>query len=320
MAAYWCYKYSLNEDVTVISFREFHDRKDDIRPTISMCLQNPFVSEKLVAHGINESSYLDFLKGNYFTKEMLAVDFNQVTINLHNYIKGYRIYYRNETHEGFDSGLTTEEKKALVYSSFIGFDANLRFYKCFALNIPKIKQLMIFRILVSNNIFPKGERPTYFGLQTFVHLPHQFLLSTENNKWIWKYRTKNESYKMRSLVRGINIETKRNKKDDTCNELWQEYDDWLIKRHKNETGCNNPYQKQDDSLPMCDTQKLMIHGLFSFFIKERYTYERPCKSMKDVRIEYLESNMKTAEDRNVGEFWFSIKFVDRHLKDIQQTR
>ena len=34
----------------------------------------------------------------------------------------------------------------------------------------------------------------------------------------------------------------------------------------------------------------------------------------------LEEGQTPPEDRNVGEFWFSIKFVDRHLKDIQQTR
>mgnify|MGYP001431180516 CR=1 FL=1 len=68
-----------------------------------------------------------------------------------------------------------------------GTHAILRFRKCFALNIPKIQNLYVFMIILSNNMFINtlGERPTLFGFKTVYHLPQQYLLHGENEKWQW---------------------------------------------------------------------------------------------------------------------------------------
>ena len=319
MCAYWCYKFSSNEDSSVVTYRKFGKRTNDIRPTISMCLNNLVVERRLSRYGVNESAYLSFLKGKTFSKEMLKVDFNDITIDVADYIKGYRMYFKNGSIIKFDDNLAFEDKKSLTHVSFTGITGVYgRFYKCFALNIPQIEGLSIFRILLSNKIFPKGLRPTIYGLMTFVHLPKQFLLTElDKRRWVWPYRGTNESYKMRFLIDDVTIERKRNKKSDTCNDYWKNHDDWITMLHKNETRCNTPYQALHKELPMCDTQEKMRRALFDHYIMENKMYEKPCKTMESFREDYLESTLETKSE---GVFWFSISFASGRFKEIEQIR
>ena len=179
---------------------------------------------------------------------------------------------------------------------------------------------MIFRILLSNKIFPNSERPTKYLFRTFVHLPSQFMLSGHTDKWIWSHRTKYESDKMRFAVRSVDIVRRRNKKQQPCNKDWKKYDEWFIKAYQNETGCNNPYQEHVNNLPKCNTQEEMAHSLIHQTVAERPEYTKPCKTMENVRVDHVESNLENTMEGRLGEFWFSIGFPLNTFKEIGQTR
>ena len=76
LGSYWCYIFSLDEDSSVITYKEFYETEDDIYPTASFCLGNPFSNELLSQYGVNKTTYLDFLRGSYFTKDMLNINNN----------------------------------------------------------------------------------------------------------------------------------------------------------------------------------------------------------------------------------------------------
>ena len=67
LGSYWSYQFALNEDLSVVSYKVFRGTKDDIFPTTSLCLRNPFLKEKLAEYGVNETSYLAFLEGKSIT-------------------------------------------------------------------------------------------------------------------------------------------------------------------------------------------------------------------------------------------------------------
>ena len=66
LCVYWCYAYSLNEDLSVVKYKEFHETNDDVYPTMSFCLRNPFSKEALERLEINETLYTQFLTGTFF--------------------------------------------------------------------------------------------------------------------------------------------------------------------------------------------------------------------------------------------------------------
>ena len=321
MCAYWGHKFTLNKDYSVITYKKFDGEVGDIHPTISFCLKNPFLKNRLAGYGVNISSYLSFLKGHHFAESMLNIDYNNVTIDISDYIKGYRIYFRNGSINKFDSGLSKKEKKTLTFVSFNGISGYQgHFMKCFALNMPKSRDLYIFRILLSNSVFPNSTRPLYNGLRIYFHLPQQFLLSHSWMMWLWPYRASNEYYKMRFLIENVTIMKKRNKSDAKCNQFENNYDDWVIGRHKDKTTCNNPYQKMDERLPMCTNQELMRKGLFDTLTAEKLKLEKPCKMIQAVEWKHVESHIEMLERDNVGQFWLSASLSIPTFKQIEQER
>ena len=93
-------------------------------------------------------------------------------------LKGIDFPFENGSRIQYNSHLNREQIKKLIYVSHNGvqdFDGGV--YKCFALEIPRIPNLLIVRILLSNNIFPNGERPMIGGLRAIYHLFQQFLLA-----------------------------------------------------------------------------------------------------------------------------------------------
>ena len=47
MCVYWGYKFFLDEDLSVIKYRKFHEKENDEHPTVSFCLQDPFLRQSL---------------------------------------------------------------------------------------------------------------------------------------------------------------------------------------------------------------------------------------------------------------------------------
>ena len=74
LCAYWCYKFGLDEELSVIHYTKFFDTNDDVFPTVSLCFRNPFIEGRLATYGINGSLYFDFLAGNLFSKELMRVN------------------------------------------------------------------------------------------------------------------------------------------------------------------------------------------------------------------------------------------------------
>ena len=111
MYVYWIYEFNMNEDLTVVSYREFYQTHDDIFPAVSLYLYNSSLKERLSEYGIKESCYKDFLKEEYFSEKMLQVEYRNVIIDISDLIKGHRIYFINSTIIKFDSGLPHQVKK-----------------------------------------------------------------------------------------------------------------------------------------------------------------------------------------------------------------
>ena len=60
-------QFALNKDVAEIKFREYHDTKDDLYPSITFCHLKPFILDKLQRYSKNLtiSGYKRYLAGNY---------------------------------------------------------------------------------------------------------------------------------------------------------------------------------------------------------------------------------------------------------------
>ena len=47
LVSYWLYQYTLNEDLSELSYKQIHGTNDDVFLTVPLCLGNPFFEEEL---------------------------------------------------------------------------------------------------------------------------------------------------------------------------------------------------------------------------------------------------------------------------------
>ena len=161
---------------------------------------------------------------------------------------------------------------------------------------------------------------SFVNEKVVYHIPQQFLLAGQNSKWVWPYRAANDSYTMRIMVGSVTTMKRRYKHDYRCIDTYTEYDNWVIKHKKNETNCNIPYLELDEKLPMCDRKELIKQGLVDASIVEKQHLDKPCRTMKSIHVEHVESSMKAPIEENVGMFWFSLQYKQPEFKEIEQKR
>lgn len=121
LTVFWLYKYTLNEDVSLLDYKKFYEAEEDVHPVLSLCFANPFLQDKLAQHGTNQSVFLDFLRGEYFSNEMLDIDYDTVTLDLRDFIQKVWVAWRN----GITTSMTSvEDRRSAVSDSYNGFFIN----------------------------------------------------------------------------------------------------------------------------------------------------------------------------------------------------
>ena len=323
LCIYWFYTFSLNEGKSEVRYIRFSPESSVSNiPTLSLCFGNPFLKDQLARYGTDEDSYLSFLEGKSFDEKMMNISFHLVTMNITDYIKDYQIFFKNGSNVKIDMTLNPQTNKVYTSNSFNGFilGGNTAFYKCFSLDIPKIKDLMIFRILLSNKIFKDGLRPTKYKFKTYLHLPQQFLMPGYDYKWTWDFKERASIYKTRFIVRSYELDRKRSTSEHICSENWKNYDNWVMEQFVREVGCRNPYQIYNRNQEICKSQDDIRHSYFYRGIVAEGKYQKPCSTMESVRMEFMETTSKNIATEEFGEFWFGIYFYLDSYKEIIHTR
>ena len=313
MVSYWIYAFNLNEDLCLVDYKKYYETDSDMHPMLSLCLRNPVSEEKLKrqAHGINMTTYLRFLEGNYFAPEMLNVSYENVTIDLNEFeVKGH-IFYRNGTELSPD--LISDRKK--FQFSFAGHWFKM-FYNCYTLQVPHDQQIESFWVTLKTNTSTFLNRGLGYDTITFMHYPNQLLLdTTKHMKYVWPKRNYTDNFIMRFFVGGMEVMKRRNKAYNHCDNSGKNYDKTRVDDRIRKVGCRAPYHPFSPSVRMCSTKEEMKNIILSLNTEDNGTLP-PCKTMTKVSYTYEESESINKS----GMIWIGILFSDKQFKEILQTR
>lgn len=160
----WClYKYTLDEDVSLVEFVNFNDDKQRLYPAITMCFWNPFYNEKLknIGTGINASPYSKFIQGNHWDNRMSSIDYDDVTVSLEDYIIEIGVQYGNFTTRVWRNNFREGSKPRDMPSFYIS--GRNWGSKCFSFNMPYVKGVPVvsFIVGIKADIFPNGKRAAF---------------------------------------------------------------------------------------------------------------------------------------------------------------
>jgi hypothetical protein len=290
-----CYcKYQLDLDVSLVEQKRFGEEDRYVKPTISMCFFNPFIPKRFENNDvqINISDYKRFLSGKLWRKNMIDINFEEVTRNLNDYILGYFVQWGNSSYKfyDYDSGVVKKP-----YLSYVGYYVGW-ILKCYSVDIPL--EATNLQFMLRKDIFPNGTLPplNWFGVS--FHYPGQFLKSYDNMRQSWQTQQSSVASNRGMLLKLniLEVTVRRNTKMQPCNEDWR-MDDSKVFQQYIEKGvkCLAPYHPWNLSFTACDTKEKMAHAYFPLG-NERDHYMQPCQSAEKIVYEYTDLDLTTASN------------------------
>ena len=228
------------------------------------------------------SMYINFLKGIFWDKRMLDVEYDNVTVSLkENLLYGY-VFLQNET--------------AMIWNPkhSVTFRSSKR--KCFTIDAPDMNQQLnwFFGIYINNDIFPIGRRPGRNDagrFYTYLHFPGQRFTSYYTVKSNWMLRTNNsESYFMEFTIKNIDVITRRSKPKKRCFEDWKNYDSYIMGNVMTEAQCHPPHWIPTSNMPLCSNTTEMKKFISQPTTGQIEEHRPPCKVIERLDYEYEEAD------------------------------
>ena len=334
MLSVWCiYEYSLDKDLTLIEFKKFQTKDEDIYPSTSFCFFGPYEVEKLksVGENITESKYIKFLQGRLWQEEMIHIGYDDVTIDIDDYIVGYDIKFDDEEKI---SNITPEflelENKGWnpPYASLTNPDM-----KCFTLDIPYQhgKLLKYISIRIKTNIFRNGIRPhkyaynlddTSDGFYMLLHYPKQIVNGKSAGEKSWRIRGVNDSlsYTTEFYLRNIEMIHHRNKPRSSCQEHLFDLDKLTFDTSVKRMGCKPPYINLETNVSSCKTMQQLeqAYGLFGEY--DTYDVSKvPCRTLGRFDFDQWEYDNYMPADQQ-PHFTITINYLDSNYREIREIK
>ena len=329
MIALCCYNYSLDDDMTSVSFQAFYSTENDIYPAVSVCITLPYEQYKLDLYGSNLTAlnYSAFLSGDFWDADLMKIDYGSVVLSPLDYFLGYEVEYRNATRviKSYNRSLTGEEEymKISLPTSRIVMSNMI----CFGIDLILEKSIYGLSMKIKTSIFKDGIRPNHTdpltfnrGIAIILHYPKQIF----RNKWWktnWPTRNANDSknYIISYDVGGMEVIRYRNKRAQRCEEGFPDYDEDTFQEILTTAGCRPPYTKSQPNLTMCTDSKQLktIVSLQMQLWEGDNLRHLPCNG-----VEKLITGITESDEEETKDPYFTIAFNIKDLtyKEIQMKK
>ena len=313
LVSYWIFVYTLDEDLCIVDYKKYFESESDEFPVLSICLKNQISEEKLRLQNpeITVQSYIDFLHGEVFDEELAKINYDNVTIDVSNYVDGSLWEFKNGT-------IDISTKRQALRSTYAFVHQRGGLYQCYELQMPKEKDLQFIGFYINSNALPLRNRSQNYEMYTYLHYPNHLFASERNIKYTWPILDSNDGYLSRYIIKSVEIVKRRNKGRRPCVE-WDDYDGSIEKNHIKNVGCRAPYQKADDEFKICSTKKSMKNASL-LKIKNDHMLLPPCKYMGKILYNFEETDMSRTKFYREGHIEIGIYFFDESFKEITQTR
>ena len=330
----WCYyKYTLDKDVSSLSYKFFNQDENSIFPSISICVVNPYIEEKLKRYGgdVNSSSYAEYLMGRYWSENMTTIDHDIVNIDFQDFLKDVFIRLSN----GTQKVSSIDGKDSLIPAFYVGYSSAI--IKCFTFDMPYIKdvQISVFQLTIDKKIFPRSIRPSrvmrpmhqlgrWEGFGISFHYPGQQLRSFSKEMYSWPSQKGNgeNSFAMLYRLSSMEVWKRRNKPKKPCSEDKKNDDIHVLDRITMEVGCRPPFWTSSSKLKIC-TLKKEFEKINSFMVNVLQLDSQyqlyPCQIIHNLQIDFEEYDLSNGQKLN-DVFMVEVTQGVAYYKEIDQVR
>ena len=305
--------YIQNEDLCIVDYKQYYENKFDMLPTLSICLKDPVAWSKLgtPVQTVNASTYLNFLKGDYFSSEMLNIDYNSSILELSEYVSMYQIIWKNGSETNVKNNIGRLLRPNYAYKWHKGF------YQCYELEIPHEKGIEAVWVAIKRGVLPPRNHTTLnYGMITTLHYPNHLFISEKNIKFVWPRRPYGDECAIRFQVIDVEVIKSRNTADRPCHD-WENYDRSILKHHIEKTGRKAPYHGSNFESQLCSSKESMKNIWFRMNGNDSEMIP-PCRRMATISYKYEESEIWEDSEKDVT--WIGIIYLDEKFREVVQTR
>ena len=321
LTIYCIYQYSLNEDVSQISFKHYHEDEDSIYPAITLCFTD-YMNRSLFKDAFSETEYKDFMKGKYWSDEMSKIDYDEVVIDINEYILAIVQTYHDVENDDWGEQKYLPKNETIEWTPIFYPSLSTPEWRCWTFEIDHNKQQVIltFGLSIKSNIFRESLRKPYGNFQITLSYPNQ-MIGAKVQKYNWMPMNYTQ-YRMEFEIENVVILKQRQKQSNPCNSDWKSNDDLAKIRFVEAMGCKPVFVNYSMPLPKCSNHT----GFTSAIKKNGYSSsEEPCRRVEKVMYSYNEyptyhngSFFGVAED--TGMFEVLLQFQGNTFMLIEQTR
>ena len=312
LTAYCIYQFVLDPDVSNITLERFHESKDDIHPSITLCEKDPFSLGGQLRNTTIPFMYEYFIKGeskkmgHEFSQQLLEVDYDDLSASLNDIIIEFRIdvftrfdEFLSLSYDVSDGSLAINKSKEGLMKEIALWDSGIPLnlpivvsartglHKCYTFDIPMIRKVNIRSVLIKMNatrasIVNGGlNLARYYIMLTY---PNQTMQVPEGKKIYLNQHHRNRPYcyKFETTLGAMEVFQRRDKSKQRCNMDWTKQDQKLMNFIIERVGCNPKHWKIKSELPHCHSVKQYKEINEYYF--DSGNYMPPCRSIELLSI------------------------------------
>ena len=289
LSIYALYRFSNDEDTTLVRVTKFLSSKDAIYPSLSFCILPPFLEKQFKIYGdnsINMTSYIEFLDGEIWDDRFLKVDYDNVTVSLIDNI----LELEYETHVASRSNKIMPKNMDTYH--YVSFRSSKR--KCFTIDAPFCEDQLLydFAVNINKRIFSDGKMHSpqdTSWMYTCLHYPGQrFTAYYTLHAEIVPRQNKINNYEMEFSTKNIEVITRRNRIREPCEEDWRNYDTHIMEGMMKKAGCRPSHWKTILDLPICSKPNQMKTLSRQPNAADIDSFIQPCKVISQLDYTYKE--------------------------------
>ena len=250
-------------------------------PDLSICLNDPFIDEKLKSFNITVETYLYHLEGKGFDENLAKINYHDVTID-------FKTFY-NESYVIYTNGSTKRVKEIDIHSSFNGFWHGF-LLKCVQFK-PKISErnnMKYLSLAFNMDFLQYWTKDMYSNVIAKPYHSHQFLLQ-DTLKFLNVERNETHGFSVGFLITKVEILRKRNKGKYHCLANSTDWDKSVFHDQVQKISCLAPYHRPYRNFSTCNTKKELKQWFnWAGKVQNSYRDRLPCQTMPRIDSDILD--------------------------------
>ena len=316
MVGYWVHKYQIEDrDIGVVDYKSFKEANEVDFPIPYLCFLDPFLKNKLneIDPGINETTYLEYLKGERFDPIFQSIDYENVTLDLKDYFISASEKFLNE------SEFKTSSLSFIHKEIFSGFFYNGYFEKCFSFENELKQNHHIQKISLRYNktkLFEDlgSSEESELDLHINMYYPNQFLLQLSSP---WGLSMASNDVYLNLWIDDLEFLKRRSTWNKRCTQTEKSFDELVLTKHVETVGCRPPYINLQAPFPICNTQEKIREGVYEFKnVRSKY-YPKSCT--RTSKIAFHQQGGAHSKDE-VSDYWDLFIVYPEEVRLITQSK